>query len=106
MEKMTKNLFRMFRSESTTSVDFAIKYKSMMEKFATFESIFLDNDYHRLLQQYLLRIDSIVSDNGFNQESFEKIRQAEMSNLNRLQKLKNQTSYKKEKHKSRHDDEY
>lgn len=106
MEKMTKNLFRMFRNESTQSSDFVIKYIAMMEKFVTYENIFLDNEYHRQLQTYLVRIAAICSDDGFTHEQFEDMREAEMSNLNRLQKLKNQTSYKKEKHKSRHDDEY
>ena len=33
------------------------------------------------------------------------IREAEMSNLNRLQKLKNSSSYKKSKHKNRDNNE-
>jgi hypothetical protein len=41
----------------------------------------------------------------FDDKILEDIREAEMSNLNRLQKLKNGTSYKKDKHKSKHKNE-
>ena len=41
----------------------------------------------------------------FTDKEFSDIREAEMSNLNRLQKLKNGTSYKKDKHKSKHQNE-
>jgi hypothetical protein len=41
----------------------------------------------------------------FDNKQFNDLRDAEMSNLNRLQKLKNGTSYKKDKHKSKRQEE-
>ncbi len=41
----------------------------------------------------------------FTDKEFSDMRDAEMSNLNRLQKLKNGTSYKKDKHKSKRQNE-
>ncbi len=41
----------------------------------------------------------------FSDKDFDDIREAEMSNLNRLQKLKNAMSYKKDKHKDKHKNE-
>jgi hypothetical protein len=41
----------------------------------------------------------------FDDKKFNDLRDAEMSNLNRLQKLKNGTSYKKDKHKSKREQE-
>lgn len=100
---MSKNLFRMFRNESTTAESFHKKFLSLKEQFDKKEVIHLDTEYHQQLKSYIERLFRETCQNSdFDNERFQEIKHPEMSQLNRLQKLKNGTSYKKEKHKAKH----
>jgi hypothetical protein len=48
------------------------------------------------MKNYIDKVDSELK----SEFIFEEIRQTNMTQLNRLQKLKNQTSYKRDKHKN------
>lgn len=92
----------MFRNEGLAAADFVDKFKQLKEKLDLTESIPLDLEYYKELEKYFERLyHQIIHDETFNDAALHDIREAEMSQLNRLQKLKNSTSYKKEKHKSK-----
>ncbi|MEA2047630.1 MAG: hypothetical protein U9O64_04195 [Campylobacterota bacterium] len=100
---MTKNLFRMLRDENVSSQRFMVKFEELKKKLDEKEAVQLDSEYHQQLQTYIERLyEQTCTSAEFNDTLLNDIRDAEMSNLNRLQKLKNGTSYKKEKHKSKH----
>lgn len=106
LEKISKNLFRMFRDENVTAEDFVKKFGQLKSKFDEKEEVHLESEYHQQLIEYITRIHvrtCLVEE--FRDKDFSDIREAEMSNLNRLQKLKNGTSYKKDKHKSKRQNE-
>ena len=106
LEKISKNLFRMFRDEKVHADDFLAKFLHLKKKFDEKSEIQLDSEYHQQLRLYIERLFGQTCENDdFTDEVLEDIREAEMSNLNRLQKLKNGTSYKKDKHKSKHKNE-
>jgi len=92
----------MFRDDKVTSEDFTVKFEQLKKRFDEREAVRLDSEYHFQLKEYILRLyrDTVEAE-AFDDERLEDIREAEMSNLNRLQKLKNATSYKKEKHKAK-----
>jgi len=103
LEKISKNLFRMLRDEDVCSQIFMVKFEELKKKFDEKEDVQLDSEYHQQLKEYIERLyQQTCSVELFTDKSFDDIRDAEMSNLNRLQKLKNGTSYKKDKHKSKH----
>ncbi len=106
LEKISKNLFRMFRDENVTAEEFVKKFGQLKSKFDEKEEVQLESEYHQQLKEYITRIyvrTCLVEE--FTDKEFSDIREAEMSNLNRLQKLKNGTSYKKDKHKSKRQNE-
>lgn len=106
LEKISKNLFRMFRDENVTAEDFVKKFVQLKSKFDEKEEVQLESEYHQQLKEYITRIyQSTCSAEEFTDRDFSDIREAEMSNLNRLQKLKNGNSYKKDKHKSKRQNE-
>ncbi|AKF25730.1 hypothetical protein YH65_10285 [Sulfurovum lithotrophicum] len=106
LEKISKNLFRMFRDEKVDAEEFQAKFTLLKKKFDAKSEIQLDSEYHRQLKDYIGRLFGQTCDNeAFDDKIFSDIREAEMSNLNRLQKLKNGSSYKKEKHRSKHKNE-
>lgn len=106
LEKVTKNLFRMLRDENVSSQQFMVKFEELKKKLDEKEAAQLDSEYHQQLQTYIERLyEQTCEKIAFNDTHLNNIRDAEMSNLNRLQKLKNGTSYKKEKHKSKHKNE-
>jgi len=106
LEKISKNLFRMFRDDDVCSQSFMVKFEQLKKKFDEKAEVHLDSEYHQQLKMYIERLyQQTCSVELFCDKSFNDIREAEMSNLNRLQKLKNGTSYKKDKHKSKHQNE-
>jgi hypothetical protein len=106
LEKISKNLFRMFRDTKITASSFMVKFGQLKKKFDDKEGIHLDSEYHQQLKKYIDRLYvQTCDDDRFDDKRLDDMREAEMSNLNRLQKLKNGTSYKKDKHKSKHKNE-
>jgi hypothetical protein len=104
LEKVSKNLFRMFRDKNISAEEFVEKFKALKERLEGREvPSYLDSEYHNALKSYIERLyDQCCSDDTFGDSDLSDIREAEMSNLNRLQKMKNGVSYKKEKHKAKH----
>lgn len=106
LEKISKNIFRMLRDTQTDAETFSQKFKVLKKKFDLRESVHLDSEYHQQLIAYVSRLyQQTCESEVFDDKQFNDLREAEMSNLNRLQKLKNGTSYKKDKHKSKRQDE-
>jgi tRNA uridine 5-carbamoylmethylation protein Kti12 len=95
--KISKNLFRLLRQEETTAVQFTTKFDELMQKLGELESIRLDSEYLQETKSYIDRL--YFQTKEITDKEFEDIKAAEMSNLNRLQKLKKRTTYKKDKHR-------
>jgi len=96
LEKITKNCFRMFRNETVTQAQFLKKFHQLRDGLQNLEQIRLDSTYHQELKSY---IDRLYCQTLSPEFLLDEIREREMTQLNRLQKLKNGTSYKKEKHR-------
>ena len=106
LEKISKNLFRMFRDEKTSSSSFVLKFEQLKKKFDERIEVHLDSEYHQQLKMYIVRLYAQTCEaESFSDKNYVDIKDAEMSNLNRLQKLKNGTSYKKDKHKAQRKNE-
>jgi len=106
LEKVSKNLFRMFRDDKTTAISFMVKFEQLKKKFDERVEVHLDSEYHQQLKAYITRLYAQTCGlEDFTDKNFSDMKDAEMSNLNRLQKLKNGTSYKKDKHKAKRQNE-
>ena len=101
LEKIGKNLFRLFRREETKADELLRRFDELMERLDGLETIRLDTEYLRESEEYYRRLHRELHDSGFDQEMLQAIREGEMSRLNRLQKMKNRSSYRKEKHRNR-----
>ncbi len=95
----------MFRNKELKADAFAKKFRELKEKLSTTQKAPLDLEYYRELETYIDRLfRQIAFSEDFDDKTLDDIREAEMSNLNRLQKMKNSTSYKKAKHKISNED--
>ena len=93
----------MLRDEGVDAQSFTTKFELLKKSFDERVAAQLDSGYHKQLKAYIERLYEETCNNAsFSDETFGNIREAEMSNLNRLQKMKNGSSYKKDKHKSKH----
>ncbi len=99
LDKITKNLFRLFRHKETTAKQFVAKLDEMMRQLSQLEKPRMDSEYMQQTQAYIERLYMDTQSEGFDDTRYAEIHEAEMSNLNRLQKLKNKSTYKKEKHR-------
>ncbi len=95
LEKVTKNLFKMFRDEKTTQEQFLQKFQELKKRLDEQVAIQLNSEYHHQMKAYIEQLSLEVE----SEFKLDEIREPNMTLLNRLQKLKNSTSYKKEKHK-------
>ena len=96
----------MFRDDRVSSQAFVVKFEALKKKFDEKVEVSLDSEYHQQLKVYIERVyRQTCQAEEFNEKTFNDLRDAEMSNLNRLQKLKNGTSYKKDKHKAHRQNE-
>ncbi len=101
LEKVTKNLFKMFRNREITKEQFLKKFKELKSNLDKQIDIQLNSEYHEQMKSYIYRLYNEC------QEEFklDDIREINMTHLNRLQKLKNGNSYKKDKHKHKNKNE-
>ncbi len=101
LEKCTKNLFKLFRNENTTIDSFNTKFKDVKRDLDKLDEIRLDGEYLKKTKEYIdaLYTKTILNEN-FSQKDFDNIKNSELTNLNRLQKMKNKTKYSKNKHKN------
>jgi hypothetical protein len=93
----------MFRDDKVLAKDFVLKFEALKKQLDNVVVMDLNSHYHHELKSYIFRVyrDTCLDDT-FGDKGLKDIRELEMSNLNRLQKLKNGVSYKKDKHKSKH----
>ena len=97
LEKITKNLFRMFRNENVPYEEIERRFFELYVKLAEFKHTYLYSPYQREMKTYVEKIArQFTSGEG---EFLE--REIQLTVLNRLQKLKNESKYKKEKHGDR-----
>lgn len=90
----------MFRDTQISASNFVEKFMQLKERLDATGSTLLDLEYYKELEVYIDRLYSqTVLDEVLSDSALDNIREAEMSHLNRLQKLKNSQSYKKDKHK-------
>jgi len=99
LDKITKNLFRLLRQEETTAEKFVTKLDEMMQQLSKLEKPRMDSEYMQQTQAYIERLHMDTQSEEFDDARYAEIYEAEMSNLNRLQKLKNKSTYKKDKHR-------
>ena len=85
----------MFRDEKTTQEQFLKKFSDLTKKVDEQVDIQLNSEYHQQMKSYIERLKVEVE----SEFKLDDIREANMTLLNRLQKLKNGSSYKKDKHK-------
>lgn len=91
----------MFRNSDTTVDGFLKKFELLKKGLDKRAEMLLDSAYHQDLKSYIVRLyGQTCQHENFTKVDFDNMREAEMSNLNRLQKLKNSSSYKKDKHKA------
>jgi predicted RND superfamily exporter protein len=89
----------MFRDKNVSSKKFIDKFQELIDRLEKKVEIHLDSEYHNELKSYIYKLKSELELQNIDDKVLNDMREVHMSSLNRLQKLKNRTSYKKDKHK-------
>ncbi len=93
LEKMTKNMFRLFRDEVTTNQQLVDRFVTLKKRIDLFDTTHLDSEYHRAMRQYTTTLGNTIS----KEFDIDGIRASNMTQLNRIQKIKNSTDYKRDR---------
>jgi len=97
LEKITKNCFKMLRDQNSTKSQIIKKFNFLKKKIDELGTVHLDTNYNKAMKKYVDNFDVLLK----NTSDINNIREKQMTALNRLQKLKNETSYKREKHRKK-----
>jgi hypothetical protein len=90
----------MFRDEQCSVETYVEKFTSLKKKLSKMEKVRLDSYYFEQMDEYIENLyKTTITTQIPTQTDFDLMREPQMSHLNRLQKLKNSTTYKKDKHK-------
>ena len=98
IEKIKKNLYLSFRNHSIDAKTLKIKMQELMQGFSKLEKIRLDTEYIKESQNYIEDIYKHIMSKDFDDKQLNSIRQEQIGILNRLQKMKNKSRYKKDKY--------
>lgn len=100
IEKIKKNLFLSFRNR-VDAKSLQQKMKELMDGLAKIEKVRLDTEYMRESEKYINDIYEHIMSKDFDDNELNSIRDKELNRLNRLQKMRNQNRYKKDKYAHR-----
>lgn len=89
----------MLRHSETSASEFRKRFSELMKILDSLDSIRLDSEYLKRSEEYYRKLFAQINSDSFDNKSLEDMREIQMSNLNRLQKMKNSSNYKKDKHK-------
>jgi len=101
IEKIKKNLYLSFKNRSIDAKTIQKKFKELMSGFEKIEKIRLDTEYIRESQGYIDRVNRVILDDSFDDDRLDEIRDKEVAELNRLQKMRNRAKYRKSKYISK-----
>ena len=93
LEKITKNMFRMFRDDKTTQKQISERFHHLHKQLESLGDIVLNAEYHREMRIYIENLSHTFK----HDFDLDAIRSKNMSTLNRIQKIKNQAGYKRKK---------
>ena len=101
LNKCTKNLYKIFRDKSSTYDIYKTKFKALKDEIDKYDSIRLNSEHSKLTKEYINNLyNQTVNNQEFSEDDFLEIKEAQLTKLNRLQKLKNKTKYSKGKYKN------
>lgn len=86
LEKICKNLFRMFRDKDTTKEQLVERFSELYNKIKELPDVAVNHSYHREMKVYIDNISHILA----HDFDLDAIRDQNMTALNRIQKVKNQ----------------
>lgn len=102
IEKCTKNLFRIFRDKNSTLENYQKKFTQIKKDLDKFDDIRLNSEYLQKTEEYIEQLFSkTVLNKNFSETDYNEMKDNQLSNLNRLQKIKKRTKYSKDKHKNK-----
>ena len=101
LEKITKNLYKMLRYENSSQEQFISRFDNLYKSLLKLKAVELYTTHHKEMESY---IHNLYQKSQLEDFVLEDIREVELANLNRLQKLKNSGRYKKDKHKKQYKD--
>jgi predicted translin family RNA/ssDNA-binding protein len=99
LNKCTTNLYKLFKNEATTYSNYCKRFKELKKEIDKYSDTIISGDYIKKQKEYIdkLYLNSVV--NSMELDSFNDLKSSELSNLNRLQKMKNREKYSKDKYK-------
>ena len=99
LNKCTTNLYKLFKNEATTYESYIDKFTTLKGEIDKYNDVLVSGDYLKKIKEYInnLYLNSVL--NKIDEDEFKELKQEQLPNLNRLQKMKNREKYSKEKHK-------
>jgi len=100
LNKCTRNLYNIFKNPKSDYETFKNRFIALKNEMQKFEDAIISSDHTKKAKEYIDKLyKNYIIDKELTKEEFTKLKEQEISNLNRLQKMKNKAKYSKEKYK-------
>ena len=91
LEKITKNMYRMFRNEETTLEELSERFFHLHKQLESLGDVVLNGEYHHEMKLYIENLSHVLQ----HDIDLDSIRGENMTALNRIQKIRNGKVYKR-----------
>jgi hypothetical protein len=99
LNKCTRNLYNIFKNPKSDYETFKNRFISLKNEMQKFEDALITADHTKKAKEYINKLyKDYIIEKELTQEEFNKLKEREISNLNRLQKMKNKVKYSKNKY--------
>ena len=99
LNKCTTNLYKLFKNEATTYDGYKNRFTTLKEEIDKYSDVLVSGDYLKKIKEYINNLYNNTVINQIKESEFKELKQEQLPNLNRLQKMKNREKYSKSKHK-------
>ena len=99
LNKCTRNLYNIFKNPKSDYETFKNRFTSLKNEIQKFDDVIISSDHTKRTKEYIYKLyKEYILDKSLTQEEFNKLKEKEISNLNRLQKMRNKAKYSKNKY--------
>ena len=99
LNKCTKNLYKIFKNPNSSYENYKNKFTELKNEIEKYSDVYIQADHIKRTKEYIDSLYQKTILNSLDAQEFKELKEKEVSNLNRLQKIKNQLKYNKNRYK-------
>ncbi|NPA28496.1 MAG: hypothetical protein GXN91_05600 [Epsilonproteobacteria bacterium] len=101
LNKCTKNLYKIFKNPTSSYESYRDKFIELKEEIDRYSDVYIQADHIKKIKEYIESLYKKTILSPLSPQEFKEIKSQEATNLNRLQKIRNQLKYNKHRYRDK-----